>query len=622
MRNLELFAAGRDSAPRRLPARHARPHVTSMGARLLRRRLGPAADRHRRDRTPPRRRGLLPRERAAAGAADELLHDMPDVERAHRPHRRRLGASARPRWRCGAGWSWCRSCGWRSRAARARTPSSRRRETVRAKRRARSTSVSPRSRSDCGPATTSSPPSRRRSTTSRAPRSRPATSCAPGFSQELDALRLISRDVRRFLAELEAGERERTGIRSLKVGYNRVFGYYIEISKGERRGRAGALRAPPVARQRRALRDAAAARVREPDPAREGARRRSWRRRSSGQVCAQVAAAAAQCSPTAGAVAELDVACALAEAAARYRLRAPGAEGKPTASRSATGATRWSSARSRPAPSCRTTPTLSSCDEQIVVLTGPEHGRQVAPTCGRSALIVLMAQCGAFVPASSACDRRRRPRVHARRRRRRPDVGPVDVHGGDDRDQRHPPQRDEPLAADSRRDRPRHQHLRRHGDRAVGGRVPAQPPRPAGRRRSSPRTTTSWWTWRSICRASATTTSPSPKRAGASSSCAASCRAAPTAATACTSPSWPACRRPSCAGRRRCCWSWRTALARRGAHGRRSGPQLSLFASTPPDDGLRRELAELDVDALSPLEAMTRLYELRERARTNGGGGA
>ena len=45
-------------------------------------------------------------------------------------------------------------------------------------------------------------------------------------------------------------------------------------------------------------------------------------------------------------------------------------------------------------------------------------------------------------------------------------------------------------------------------------------------------------------------------------------------------------------------------------------PQLSLFASTPPDDGLRRELAELDVDSMTPLEAMTRLYELRERARS------
>jgi DNA mismatch repair protein MutS len=44
-------------------------------------------------------------------------------------------------------------------------------------------------------------------------------------------------------------------------------------------------------------------------------------------------------------------------------------------------------------------------------------------------------------------------------------------------------------------------------------------------------------------------------------------------------------------------------------------PQLSLFASTPPDDGLRRELAAIDVDSMSPLEALTTLYELRDRAR-------
>jgi len=48
-------------------------------------------------------------------------------------------------------------------------------------------------------------------------------------------------------------------------------------------------------------------------------------------------------------------------------------------------------------------------------------------------------------------------------------------------------------------------------------------------------------------------------------------------------------------------------------------PQLSLFASTPPDDGLRRELAGIDVDSMSPLEALTRLYELRDHARKGAG---
>jgi len=52
-----------------------------------------------------------------------------------------------------------------------------------------------------------------------------------GVSAELDELRRLKRDGLSFLAELEARERERTGIPNLKIGYNRVFGYYIEVSK-------------------------------------------------------------------------------------------------------------------------------------------------------------------------------------------------------------------------------------------------------------------------------------------------------------------------------------------------------------------------------------------------------
>jgi DNA mismatch repair protein MutS len=52
----------------------------------------------------------------------------------------------------------------------------------------------------------------------------------PGFSEELDKLRLTSKNTRQYLANLENRERERTGIKSLKVSYNRIFGYYIEVS--------------------------------------------------------------------------------------------------------------------------------------------------------------------------------------------------------------------------------------------------------------------------------------------------------------------------------------------------------------------------------------------------------
>ena len=52
-----------------------------------------------------------------------------------------------------------------------------------------------------------------------------------GFSEELDNLRSVSKNAKQYLANLERAEQEKTGIKNLKIGYNRVFGYYIEISK-------------------------------------------------------------------------------------------------------------------------------------------------------------------------------------------------------------------------------------------------------------------------------------------------------------------------------------------------------------------------------------------------------
>lgn len=53
-----------------------------------------------------------------------------------------------------------------------------------------------------------------------------------GYNQELDEIRKIAKQGKDFILELEAKERERTGVKSLKVGYNRVFGYYIEVRNG------------------------------------------------------------------------------------------------------------------------------------------------------------------------------------------------------------------------------------------------------------------------------------------------------------------------------------------------------------------------------------------------------
>ena len=54
----------------------------------------------------------------------------------------------------------------------------------------------------------------------------------PGFSEELDAILASSKHARDWIAGLESSERQRTGIKTLKVGFNKVFGYYIEISRG------------------------------------------------------------------------------------------------------------------------------------------------------------------------------------------------------------------------------------------------------------------------------------------------------------------------------------------------------------------------------------------------------
>ena len=53
----------------------------------------------------------------------------------------------------------------------------------------------------------------------------------PGYNEELDKYTDAMKNGKQWLAELEASEREKTGIHNLKIGFNRVFGYYIEVSK-------------------------------------------------------------------------------------------------------------------------------------------------------------------------------------------------------------------------------------------------------------------------------------------------------------------------------------------------------------------------------------------------------
>ena len=114
--------------------------------------------------------------------------------------------------------------------------------------------------------TCSKPPS----PTSRPPPCRTPASSARAIPAELDDVIEASRHAREWIANLESVERERTGIKSLKVGYNKVFGYYIEITRAnDQHGPAG-LHPQADPGQRRALHHPGDERVRDAGAQRRG----------------------------------------------------------------------------------------------------------------------------------------------------------------------------------------------------------------------------------------------------------------------------------------------------------------------------------------------------------------
>lgn len=220
-----------------------------------------------------------------------------------------------------------------------------------------------------------------------------------GFSDELDRLRLTARDARQVLAEIEARERERTGIKTLKVGYNRVFGYYLEITKAN----AGAV--PDDYQRKQTLvngeryttpelqeHEYRVLHAQELEGELEGTLLR--------QVCTQVAAEGGRILATARAIAQVDVSAALAEAAVRYGYARPVVDdGDAIVIRDGRHPV-----VERMLPEGTFVPndvTLSSSDAQVIVLTGPNMAGK-STYLRQVALIVLMAQTGSFVPAREA----------------------------------------------------------------------------------------------------------------------------------------------------------------------------------------------------------------------------
>ncbi len=219
-----------------------------------------------------------------------------------------------------------------------------------------------------------------------------------GFDATLDDLRGIQRDARRVLADLEQSERERTGIRSLKVGYNRVFGYYIEVSNAHQ-----AL-IPADYQRRQTLTGAeryATPTLKEYESRVLGAEERTRELEAElfRRVCAGVAGHAAAIRTTAAALAEIDVAAAVAELAVERGYCRPRIDGGETID-IREGRHPVVEQMLPPGAFIPNDTELSAAD-QIIVLTGPNMAGK-STYLRQVALIVLLAQTGCYVPAASA----------------------------------------------------------------------------------------------------------------------------------------------------------------------------------------------------------------------------
>lgn len=219
-----------------------------------------------------------------------------------------------------------------------------------------------------------------------------------GYSQELDSVNEASQHARDWIANLETAERERTGIKTLKVGYNKVFGYYIEISRG------AAAKAPANYIRKQTLVNAE--RFITPEMKEYEAlvlnaeeRIREIELRLFREVCTALAQSAQELIETARALAELDVLAALAEVAALGGYCRPEVregdeleihEGRHPVVEQSLRAERY-------VPN----DVLFEKGEIIRIITGPNMSGK-STYLRQTALIVLMAQMGSFVPAASA----------------------------------------------------------------------------------------------------------------------------------------------------------------------------------------------------------------------------
>jgi DNA mismatch repair protein MutS len=223
-----------------------------------------------------------------------------------------------------------------------------------------------------------------------------------GYDAELDALRTVERQGKEFIARLEQSERAATGIDRLKVGYNSVFGYYVEVPRAQaERVPAHYVRKQTTAAAERYV----TAEIKEHESAVMGAQEKAAQLEADlfEGLRAAVAAQAAPLLETARAVAALDALAALGEAAVRNRYVRPELAEEDVLE-----------VEGGRHPVVEQGGGFVPNDVRLdggtraVVLTGPNMSGK-STYLRQTALIALMAQIGSFVPADrcrlSPCDR-------------------------------------------------------------------------------------------------------------------------------------------------------------------------------------------------------------------------
>jgi len=222
----------------------------------------------------------------------------------------------------------------------------------------------------------------------------------PGYSAELDQVKEASQNGQKWIAEMEQRERKRTGITTLKVGYTKVFGYFIEVSNSQlSRVPADYIRKQTLSTGERFITPD----LKEYESLILNAQDRIGKLESElfAQVRAEVAIQAAErVLHTAHALAEIDVYLSLAEVAAQHNYCRPQLDdgdnihivaGRHPVIEQAQVET----------PFIPNDTQLSTSDAQILVITGPNMAGK-STYLRQVALVVLMAQIGSYVPAEAA----------------------------------------------------------------------------------------------------------------------------------------------------------------------------------------------------------------------------